>query len=72
METFTIYGEWDPKAKLYSGVVPCVPGAHSQAASLDELQQNMQEVIALCLEDYEGEIENLPRLVGVQHIEVAA
>ena len=48
MRTFTAYVEFDPETELYVGVVPGVPGAHTQAASLDELQENLKEVLHLC------------------------
>lgn len=72
MRTFTAYIEWDPETKLYVGVVPGLPGAHTQAATLDELRENLKEVIELCLEEWKGDPEELPRFVGVQQIEVAA
>ena len=71
MRTFTAYVERDPETKLYVGIVPGVPGAHSQAAPLDELQSNLKEVLALCLEEYAGAAEDLPQFVGLQQIEVA-
>ena len=53
------------------GVVPGVPGAHTQAASLGELRANLQEVLELCLEE-QGELRDQPpKFVGVQQIEVA-
>ncbi len=72
MKTFTAYVEWDPKAKLYVGVVPGIPGAHTQGATLDELQDNLREVLVICLAEYEGPTEDLPKLVGLQQIEVPA
>lgn len=72
MKTFTAYIEWDPETKLYVGTVPGIPGAHTQGADLDELHSNLKEVLELCLEGYEGNVEDLPRLVGLQQIEVAA
>jgi predicted RNase H-like HicB family nuclease len=51
MRTFTAYVEWDPETKLYVGIVPGIPGAHTQAATLDELRGNLQEVIELCVEE---------------------
>ena len=51
MRTLTAYIEWDPETKLYVGIVPGVPGAHTQAASLDELRDNLEEVLELCLEE---------------------
>jgi predicted RNase H-like HicB family nuclease len=71
MKTFTAYVEFDPATKLYVGSVPGLPGAHTQAATLDELQQNLKEVLELCLEEYEGSLEDLPRFVGLQQIELA-
>jgi len=71
MRSFVAYVEWDPESKLYVGIVPGVPGAHTQGASLDELRENLKEVLELCLEEYEGSTEDLPRFVGLQQIEVA-
>jgi predicted RNase H-like HicB family nuclease len=71
MKTFSAYVEWDPEIKLYVGIVPGVPGAHTQAPTLDELQKNLKEVLELCLEEYRGNPEDLPHFVGIQQIEVA-
>ena len=71
MRTFSAYVEWDPESSLYVGVVPGIPGAHTQAATLDELQKNLREVLELCLEEYKGSLDELPRFVGLQQIEVA-
>lgn len=54
MKTFTAYVEWDPETQLNVGIIPGVPGAHTQAASLDELRQNIKEVLELCLEECGG------------------
>lgn len=71
MRTFSAYVEYDPETKLYVGIVPGIPGAHTQAPTLDELQRNLKEVLELCLEEFKGEIESLPRFAGLQQIEVA-
>ncbi|OUL33208.1 hypothetical protein BV372_17100 [Nostoc sp. T09] len=71
MKTFTAYIEWDAETKLYVGIVPGIPGAHTQGATLDELQVNLKEVLELCLEEYKDSIEDLPQFVGLQQIEVA-
>jgi predicted RNase H-like HicB family nuclease len=71
MKTFTAYIEWDPEIKLYVGSVPGIPGAHSQGASLDELQKNLKEVLELCIEELGELAEELPRFVGLQQIEVS-
>ncbi len=71
MKTFTAYVEWDPEIRLYVGIVPGIPGAHTQGVTLDELQKNLKEVLELCLEELKVEIEDLPNFVGIQQIEVA-
>jgi predicted RNase H-like HicB family nuclease len=70
--TFTAYVEYDPETKLYVGTVPALPGAHTQAATLDELQRNLQEVIGLCLEEKaaNGESFEEDTFVGIQQIAV--
>jgi len=52
MKTFSAYVEWDPETKLYVGIVPGVPGAHTQAPTFDELQKNLKEALELCTEEY--------------------
>jgi predicted RNase H-like HicB family nuclease len=72
MRTFTAYVEWDPETKLYVGSVPGIVGAHTQAATLDELKSNLKEVLELCLEEQPMDTDDLPKFVGIQQIEVAA
>ncbi|MGH7428006.1 MAG: type II toxin-antitoxin system HicB family antitoxin [Candidatus Methylomirabilaceae bacterium] len=66
MKTYTAIVERDPDTGLYVGYVPGFPGAHSQAATLDELNRNLKEVIALLLEDGEPQLE--AEFVGIQTI----
>ncbi len=47
----TAHVERDPETGLYIGMVPSIPGAHTQAKSLDELQANLKEVVELCMEE---------------------
>jgi predicted RNase H-like HicB family nuclease len=51
------------------GYVPGLPGAHTQAETPDELQDNLREVIAMLLEDGEPQMES--EFVGTQAILVA-
>lgn len=53
MREFTAIIERDRDTKLYVGYVPGLPGAHSQGATLDELNSNLAEVLAMLLEDGE-------------------
>jgi len=68
---FIAYIEWDPETKLYVGIIPGIPGAHTQAEKLDELRENLKEVLELCLEEYK-ELNDLPKFIGIQEIEVSA
>jgi predicted RNase H-like HicB family nuclease len=52
MNTFIAYIEFDPETALYVGIVPGIPGAHTQASSLDELHDNLREVLSLCMEEH--------------------
>jgi len=69
MKNYTAVVERDPETGLLVGYVPGFPGAHSQAESLDELQANLREVIAMLLEDGEPRLE--AEFVGTQSIAVA-
>jgi predicted RNase H-like HicB family nuclease len=71
MTTLTAYIELDQETGLYVGIVPGIPGAHTQAASLDELRSNLQQVVELCLEEQADLRARLPKFVGVHQIEVA-
>ena len=66
MKTYTAIVERDPDTGLYVGYVPGFPGAHSQAKTLDELNANLKEVIALLLEDGEPQLE--AEFVGIQTV----
>ena len=71
--TFTAYVEYDPDTRLYVGTVPGLPGAHTQGATLDELQANLREVIELILEEKKarGEAVEVEPFVGIQQISVS-
>lgn len=68
MRTFTAIVEKDLDTKLYVGYIPGFPGAHSQAETLDELQENLREVIEMLLEDENPPFET--EFVGTQQIVV--
>ncbi|MBW2704388.1 MAG: type II toxin-antitoxin system HicB family antitoxin [Deltaproteobacteria bacterium] len=71
---FTAYIERDLETGLYVATVPGLSGAHTQAASLDELQKNLEEVLALILEnmDERGEVVEIGEFVGIQQVEIAS
>ena len=65
---FTAVVEHCKETRLYVGYVPGFTGAHSQGKTLDELNKNMQEVIAMLLEDGMPELET--EFIGTQQIAV--
>jgi predicted RNase H-like HicB family nuclease len=69
MRSFTAVIERCPDTGLFVGYVPGFPGAHSQGATPEELDENLKEVIAMLLEDGEPRIES--EFVGTHQIEVA-
>ena len=72
MRHLTAYIERDNETGLYVGIVPGLPGAHTQGETLDELHKNLKEVVELCLEEMSAdEREKIPEFVGTQQVEVA-
>jgi predicted RNase H-like HicB family nuclease len=69
MKTYTAIVERCTDTGLYVGFVSGFSGAHSQAESLDELNQNLKEVIEMLLEDGVPVLET--EFVGIQNIAVA-
>ena len=69
MKTYTAIVEKCPDTGLYVGHVPGFPGAHSQAETLDELNDNLKEVIEMLLEDGDPELEG--EFVSTQNVVVA-
>lgn len=68
MRSYTAVIERDPDTGLYVGHIPGWPGAHSQAATLDELQANLREVVELLLVD--GEPTFHAEFVGTQTVQI--
>jgi predicted RNase H-like HicB family nuclease len=69
MRTFTAIVEKDPTTGLLVGYVPGLPGAHTQAETLDELRENLREVVELVLEDGDAALKS--EFIGTQTIQVA-
>jgi len=53
MRSYNAVIERDAETGLYVGYVPGWPGAHSQGETMDELRGNLEEVLAMLLEDGE-------------------
>lgn len=68
MRSFTAVIERCPETHHYVGYVPSFPGARSQGATLDELQGNLKEVVAMLLEDGDPQLE--AEFVGTQTVSI--
>jgi len=72
MTKFTAYIERDPETGYLIGMVPGIPGAHTQAETINELLTNLKEVLELCNEDLDLEDKkSLPEFIGIQQVEIA-
>lgn len=69
MKAYTAVVEQCPDTGMFVGYVPGFPGAHSLAASLDELNANLKEVIEMLLEEGDPTLESV--FIGTQTVEVA-
>ena len=67
---FTVIIEKDEDG-IYVASVPALPGCHTQADNLDDLEARIKEVIKLCLEDKSSDNFKPETFVGVHQIEVA-
>lgn len=67
MRTCTAVVERCPDTGLYVGYVPGFPGAHSQGETIEELDENLKEVVALLLDG--GVLEG--EYVGARTVVVA-
>ena len=69
MRSYTAIGERCPDTGFYVGFIPGFPGAHTQAETLDELNQNLREVVEMLLDDGEPILE--AEFIGTQNVVVA-
>lgn len=68
MKSFTAVVEKCADTGHFVGYIPGFAGAHSQGESLDELRRNLEEVVAMLLEDGEPTLD--AEFVGTQTIRV--
>lgn len=68
MMSFTAVVERCSDTGFYVGYVPGFAGTHSQGVTLDELKLNLEEVIAMLLEDGKPALES--QYIGTQTIQV--
>ena len=66
---FNIVIEQDENG-YYVASVPELPGCHTQAKSLDELQKRIIEAIELYIEVDKNRLEKSTKFVGIQKVEI--
>ncbi len=69
MRSYTAIVERCRDTGLYVAFIPGFKGAHTQAETLDELNQNLREVVEMLLEDGEPIFE--AEFIGTQNVVVA-
>lgn len=66
------YIEKDLESGMYIATVPSIPGAHTQATTLDELNKNLKEVVELCIQEMDAEEKKLiPEFIGLSQLEIS-
>ncbi len=68
VRSFTAVVERDLATRMFVGYVPGWPGAHAQGSTMEELQANLQEVVAMLLEDGEPQLSG--EYIGTQTVRV--
>ena len=69
MKTYTAIVERCLDTGLYVSFIPGFPGAHTQAETLDELNQNLREVVEMLLEDGKPMLQT--EFIGIQNVAIA-
>ena len=69
MRSYTAIVERCQDTGLYVGYIPSFQGAHTQAETLEELNQNLREVVEMLLEDGEPQLD--AEFIGTQNVVVA-
>ncbi len=70
---FQVIVEQD-EAGFFVAECPAIKACYTQGKTYEEVIENIQDVIALCLEDFKGkgkEIPRQPEIIGIKRVEVA-
>ncbi|MBI3510359.1 MAG: type II toxin-antitoxin system HicB family antitoxin [Bacteroidetes bacterium] len=72
MKTYNFTAQIEKEDDLYTGTIVGVPGAHTQAKTVDELMAQLREVLLLCMEEMTEEEKNsIPQFIGFQNFSIA-
>jgi predicted RNase H-like HicB family nuclease len=70
-QEFSVIVEKDSDGYFVASV-PSIPGCHTQARSLDELVERIQEAIELCIEFDDSYKDVSLEFIGIQKVRVSA
>lgn len=69
-QPYTAIIEQDTATGLYVAYIPDLPGAHTQAETLEELTKNLREVVELVLENYDPSLKPESHFIGTQLVTI--
>lgn len=67
--TFTVYIEQDEDG-VYIGSIPGIRGCYAEGDSVQEMMQNLQEVVRLCLRNQKDTMKH-EKFIGIQNLEIS-
>lgn len=67
---FTVYIEQDEDG-VFVGSVPPVPSCHAQGKTQEEMLDNLQSVLRLCLRNIDNKVLEKTKFVGIQNIKIS-
>jgi len=66
---FTVYIEQDEDG-VFIGSIPSVPSCHAQGKTQEEMLDNLQDVLKLCLRNTDQQALEKTRFVGIHNLKV--
>ena len=67
---FTVYIEQDEDG-MFIGSIPSIPSCYAQGKTQEEMLENLEEVVKLCLRNLDKKHIEHNRFVGIQNIELS-
>ncbi|MDP2586873.1 MAG: type II toxin-antitoxin system HicB family antitoxin [Candidatus Komeilibacteria bacterium] len=67
---FTVYIERDEDG-VFIGSIPTIPSCYAQGKTQEEMLNNLQEVLRLCLRNLNGNHFESTKFVGIQNLEIS-
>jgi len=68
--SYTVYIEQDEDG-IFIGSIPSIPSCHAQGSTQEEMMNNLQEVLQLCLRNSKDTEISQTRFIGIQNLQIA-